>query len=121
MGHVKDAYGVKINGADFMVDQASGDANISALVKPGENQIEVTVANSLLNAVLKNNRESSTTMDVCWTTLIWVMQNTRESNAAAGRAAVFMRSPADSQKSVQPTEPTTCSRHGESANGLRDL
>ena len=50
-------------------------------------------------------------------TLIWVMQNTQESNAAAGRAAVFMRSPADSQKSVQPTVPTTCSRHGESANG----
>ena len=56
MGHVKGAYGVKINGADFMVDQASGDASISALVKPGENKIEVTVASSLLNAVLKSNK-----------------------------------------------------------------
>lgn len=56
MGHVKDAYGVKINGADFMVDQASGDASISALVKPGENKIEVTVASSLLNAFLKSNK-----------------------------------------------------------------
>ena len=97
MGHVKDAYGVKINGADFMVDQASGDASISALVKPGENKIEVTVASSLLNAVLKNNRESSTTMDTCWTTLIWVMQNAQESNAVAGKAAVFISSPDDSQ------------------------
>ena len=40
-------------------------------------------------------------------TLIRGMQNTQESNAAAGRAAVFMRSPADSQKSVQPTKPVT--------------
>ena len=36
-------------------------------------------------------------------TLIWVMRITRLCISAAGRAAVFMRSPADSQKSVHPT------------------
>ncbi|MBQ9315215.1 MAG: hypothetical protein IJ203_00185 [Atopobiaceae bacterium] len=56
MGHVKDAYGVKVNGTEVLVDQASGNADVSALVKPGENQIEVTVASSLLNAVLENNK-----------------------------------------------------------------
>ncbi len=56
MGHVKDAYGVKVNGTEVLVDQASGNADVSALVKPGENKIEVTVASSLLNAVLENNK-----------------------------------------------------------------
>ena len=50
-------------------------------------------------------------------TLIWVMQNTQESNAAAGRAAVFMPSPADSQKSVQPAMRHLFRGDGESANG----
>lgn len=39
-----------------LILQASGDADVSALVKPGENKIEVTVASSLLNAVLENNK-----------------------------------------------------------------
>ena len=56
VGHVKDAYGVKVNGQDVIVDQASGDADVSALLQPGENQIEVTVASSLLNAILENNK-----------------------------------------------------------------
>ena len=56
MGHVKDAYGVKVNGTEVIVDQASGNADVSALVRPGEHQIEVTVASSLLNAVLENNK-----------------------------------------------------------------
>lgn len=57
MGHVKDAFGVKVNGQGVLVDQASGDANITELLKPGENQIEVTVASSLLNAILENNKD----------------------------------------------------------------
>lgn len=57
MGHVKDAYGVKVNGTEVTVDQTSGNADVSALVKPGENRIEVTVASSLLNAVLENNKD----------------------------------------------------------------
>ena len=48
---------------------------------------------------------------------IWAMQDTRESNAAAGRAAVFMRSPADSQKTVQPTIRHPFRGGGESAGG----
>ena len=55
MGRVKDAYGVKINGEEVIVDQVSGDANITDLLKEGDNDIEVTIASSLLNAILKNN------------------------------------------------------------------
>ena len=39
-------------------------------------------------------------------TLIWVMQNTQESNAAADRAAIFVRNPTLSRKGV-PNGPTT--------------
>ena len=39
------------------MDQASGNADVSELVKPGDNTLEVTVASSLLNAVLENNKE----------------------------------------------------------------
>ncbi|MBR2812773.1 MAG: hypothetical protein IKD69_15470, partial [Solobacterium sp.] len=49
------AYGVRINGQDVIVDQVSGDAEIGSLLKNGENTIEITVATSLLNALLKNN------------------------------------------------------------------
>lgn len=49
------------------------------------------------------------------------MQNTRESNAAAGKAAVFMRSPDDSQKTVQLGIPTRILEGGESANGSSRL
>lgn len=55
MGQVKDAYGVKINGTEIVVDQVSGNAEIGSVLKAGENEIEITVATSLLNAVLKNN------------------------------------------------------------------
>jgi hypothetical protein len=55
MGHVKDAYGVKINGKEIIVDQVSGDAEITDALKNGENEIEITVATSLLNAILNNN------------------------------------------------------------------
>ncbi len=55
MGHVKDAYGVKINGTEIVMDQVSGDAEITDVLKNGENEIEITVATSLLNAILKNN------------------------------------------------------------------
>jgi len=57
LGHVKDAFGVRVNGAEVVVDQASGNADVSELVKPGDNTLEVTVASSLLNAVLENNKE----------------------------------------------------------------
>lgn len=55
LGQVKDAYGVKINGKDIIVDQVSGNADISDVLKEGENEIEITVATSMLNAILKNN------------------------------------------------------------------
>ena len=54
-GQVKDAYGVKINGKDIIVDQVSGTADITDVLTAGTNEIEITVATSLLNAVLKNN------------------------------------------------------------------
>lgn len=55
LGQVKDAYGVKINGKDIIVDQVSGNVDISDVLKEGENEIEITVATSMLNAILKNN------------------------------------------------------------------
>ncbi len=57
LGQVKDAYGVKINGKDVIVDQVSGNADITDYLKEGENEIEITVATSLLNAILKNNSD----------------------------------------------------------------
>jgi len=55
LGRGHDAFGVKVNGTEITVDQVSGDADISAAMKKGENEIEITVATSLLNAILKNN------------------------------------------------------------------
>lgn len=55
LGRNKDAYGIKINGTEVIADQVSGDADVSAVLHKGTNEIEITVATSLLNAVLKNN------------------------------------------------------------------
>lgn len=55
LGRGHDAFGVKVNGKEIIVDQVSGDADISEAMKKGENEIEITVATSLLNAILKNN------------------------------------------------------------------
>ena len=55
LGRNKDAYGILINGAELIADQASGNADVTSVLKKGTNEIEITVATSLLNAVLKNN------------------------------------------------------------------
>lgn len=55
LGRGHDAFGVKVNGIEITADQVSGDADISSAMKKGENEIEITVATSLLNAILKNN------------------------------------------------------------------
>lgn len=57
MGQVKDAYNVEINGKSVVVDQASGIADISEYLIKGKNEIKVTVATSLLNAILEENKE----------------------------------------------------------------
>ena len=45
-----------INDKKVIVDQVSGIADISNYLKKGENKIKVTVATSLLNAVLEENK-----------------------------------------------------------------
>ena len=49
--------GVRINGTDVIVDQASGDGDVTDVLAAGDNQIEVRVATSMLNAILHNNAE----------------------------------------------------------------
>lgn len=56
LGRIKDAYGLMINDKKVIVDQVSGIADISNYLKKGENKIKVTVATSLLNAVLEENK-----------------------------------------------------------------
>lgn len=55
LGHVKDAYGLTINGSQVAIDQASGTAEITDYVHEGENEVEIRVATSMLNAILKSN------------------------------------------------------------------
>lgn len=57
MGHVRDAFGIRVNGQDVVVNQASGDADITDVLVEGENTIEVRVATSMLNAVLESNSD----------------------------------------------------------------
>ncbi len=54
-GFVKDAYGVAINDKDIEIDPISGLANVTDFVKEGKNTIKITVATSMLNAILKEN------------------------------------------------------------------
>lgn len=54
-GFIKDAYGVTINDKDIEIDPISGLANVTDFVKPGKNTIKMTVATSMLNAILKEN------------------------------------------------------------------
>lgn len=54
-GFIKDAYGVTINDKDIDIDPISGLADVTDFVKPGENTTKVTVATSMLNAILKEN------------------------------------------------------------------
>ncbi|MCD7950046.1 MAG: hypothetical protein LUG12_07300 [Erysipelotrichaceae bacterium] len=56
LGKINDAYGVTINGTEVIVDQASGDCEISKYLNQGNNIIEITIATSLLNAILYENR-----------------------------------------------------------------
>lgn len=56
LGKIKDAYGLSINNKEVVIDQISGIADISQYLKKGENKIKVTVATSLLNAVLEENK-----------------------------------------------------------------
>ena len=55
LGEIKDAFALEINGTNVTVDQVSGKADVTTVLQPGENTIKVTVATSLLNALLKNN------------------------------------------------------------------
>ncbi|MBD5424289.1 MAG: hypothetical protein HDR44_04125, partial [Allobaculum sp.] len=55
LGHVKDAFGVMINGHEVNMNQVSGSGNISDFVKAKDNEVQITVATSLLNAILKEN------------------------------------------------------------------
>lgn len=55
-GKIKDAFGVTINNKEIVVDQVSGIADISKYLKKGKNEIKITVATSLLNAILEENK-----------------------------------------------------------------
>lgn len=51
----KDAFGVEINGKPVVVNQVSGIADVTDYLEKGKNNIKITVATSLLNAVLRAN------------------------------------------------------------------
>ena len=57
MGRIKDAFGLKVNGETVTVNQLDPCADISAYLKDGSNTVEITVATSLLNALLAENRD----------------------------------------------------------------
>lgn len=52
VGKIKDAFKVTINGKDIVTNQVSGIAEISEFLAEGKNEIKITVATSMLNAVL---------------------------------------------------------------------
>lgn len=57
LGKVNDAYGLIINDKKVTVDQVSGTADVSKYLQKGKNTIKITVATSLLNAVLNENKD----------------------------------------------------------------
>ena len=57
MGRIKDAFGLKVNGETVTVNQIDPCPDISACLKDGENTVEITIATSLLNALLAENRD----------------------------------------------------------------
>ena len=57
LGRIKDAFGLKINGETVTVNQIAPVVDISDYLKDGDNTVEITVATSLLNALLAENRD----------------------------------------------------------------
>lgn len=55
-GNIKDAFGVEINGKQIVVDQVSGVGDVTKYLVKGKNEIKITVATSLLNAILLENK-----------------------------------------------------------------
>lgn len=55
-GKIKDAFGVTINGENVIVNQISGVGDISEYLVKGINEIKITVATSMLNAILEENK-----------------------------------------------------------------
>ena len=60
LGQVTDTYSIKVNGREVPADQVNTCVDIGKYLMKGENIIEVTVASTLLNAVLSNNKEMGT-------------------------------------------------------------
>lgn len=56
-GKIKDAFNVTINGKDIVINQVSGVSEISEFLVEGTNEIKITVATSMLNAVLHENKD----------------------------------------------------------------
>ena len=94
---------VWLRGATESLDPKSRGTNHSALRTHHHADLRGLLASALIppriSALARPEHESVRPTPP---NLIWVMQNTRQSNAATGRAAIFMRSPDDSPKPVQP-------------------
>ncbi|MEX2803804.1 glycosyl hydrolase [Streptococcus sp. H31] len=56
-GHIRDAFEIKVNGQTVQTSQTETQVDVGPYLKSGENTIEITVATSLLNAVLKENTD----------------------------------------------------------------
>ena len=63
LGGAKDTFELKVNGSIVKLDPISGKVDISKYVHNGNNNIEITVASTLLNAVLKENTTDQRDVD----------------------------------------------------------